>query len=700
MLFDARPEVDFDEFPEVDKVLTQRNYTKWKDYMEKVLKSKYLWRVVDVAGDWIWRRSSISGSCKKMNHKALEIIKMSCGEEMLRYLENQKSDTYLIRDELNRAAYFLNKIDSAYYAWDNLRIDQEHNELLTSINDYRNWAFCMKKYLTAQGLWGFLVETEISDCVKDEMALDAIKASCAPNMRAYILYMNCAKDAWEKLTTVAANSTEHEVHVHCGKVEEAANIRANLREYSEADKVLTRSNFQRWEEYVILLLRSLFLYDVVLPIDHALNRTTFTDYGTKEACALRIIKAACGREMMPCIFRSKYPEEALNSLRKACSLDQKDDYMKYSRLLHAVQTNRFTEQIKDRNGELWRGAHNFFRDFPEALTAEITEDGSTALHVSVRLGRVDFVKELLELMTVAQTESKTHQGSTAIAIAARGNNMEIVKMLVNKNPHLPQICDNNELHAVTIAAINGNEKIMHYLYPLTSKSIEWWGARSVASFLTSAARLNAFGIVRNLLNLFPEYALVLDNYGKCTLLSVLAEKPSAFPSENQFGFLKEWIIYRWAQHVTLYSYGTVPGMKQLLTINEEHEHTAVILQQICSQLTNMNPHQLRESFITDAIHRSIINGTVAVFEILIQTNPYLEHFKDENGRGLFQIAIINRQESMFRYMSRMGQRNHDMDLLDDFGNNALHCAAIWDPSSRLVIHGPALQMQREIQWFQ
>ncbi|KAI3883226.1 hypothetical protein MKX03_015376 [Papaver bracteatum] len=67
-------------------------------------------------------------------------------------------------------------------------------------------------------------------------------------------------------------------------------------------------------------------------------------------------------------------------------------------------------------------------------------------------------------------------------------------MLVKFNPYLLLIGNEHELLAVTIAAINGNEAIMRYLYPLTPKnSSNKWGTRSVASLLTSAARLDAFG---------------------------------------------------------------------------------------------------------------------------------------------------------------------------------------------------------------
>ncbi|MCL7044804.1 hypothetical protein MKW94_030853, partial [Papaver nudicaule] len=722
----ARARLNSQDVPEVDKILTQHNYRKWKVYMENILISKYLWTIVDGSEGDTFR----SRSYKIKNHTASVIIRMSCGEEMFLYIDDEDNahdawcklkgkleDTASIERGKDSVITTL-ELDSNELLWVAFSDNKPHTSSSNYFSsNYETWKVRMETYLRTEDLWGFLEERVISDHAKDNRALDAIKVSCSPEMQAYILYINSAKRAWEKLASVArelATEPRYSLHLdHCEMVNEAERNREYLLGWSEADKVLTRNNYQIWEEYVTILLRSLFLYDVVLPNEHRSYRGFSTDYEIKEACALRTIKEACGREMMPYIFRSNSPEEAFNSLRNACTMDQKDDYMKYSRLLHAVQKNGFQEQIRDRNGEIWRGAHKFFRDFPEALAAEITEDGSTALHVAVRLGRVDFVRELLELMTEEQSELKTHLGNTAIAVAAGGNNMEIIKMLIESNPHLPIIGNENELHAVTIAAINGNETIMRYLYPLTSKSTVWWGARSVASFLTSAARLDAFDVVEDLLSHFPDYALVRDDYGMCTLLSVLAEKPSAFPSGHQFGLLGGWIYQLEFSNASIFftagskTHETVlkalriivPGVKQVLNGKEKHDHTAVIVQQICSLLPNLNPQQLKESFINDAIHRSIIHGTVEVFEILVDTNPYLEHFKDENGRGLFQISIINRQESIFQYMSQMGQRNQDMALLDNFDNNALHCAALWDSSSQLV-HSPALQMQREIQWFQ
>ncbi|RZC66254.1 hypothetical protein C5167_009949 [Papaver somniferum] len=69
-----------DEVPEVDKVLTKRNYGKWKNYMKNVLLSKYLWVVVDGSEPIGSRTYRIK------NHNALATIRISCGKEMFEHI--------------------------------------------------------------------------------------------------------------------------------------------------------------------------------------------------------------------------------------------------------------------------------------------------------------------------------------------------------------------------------------------------------------------------------------------------------------------------------------------------------------------------------------------------------------------------------------------------------------------------------------
>ncbi|XP_026413278.1 uncharacterized protein LOC113309034 [Papaver somniferum] len=193
------------EVPEVDKVLTKRNYGKWKNYMKNVLLSKCLWEVVDGS------ESIGSRSYKTKNHNALITIRISCGEEML---DHAREAWLKLADKLEGAVTSTMErkkgIDNVDHVLLTVSFNLvERNRYILSGN-YEIWKDCMQTYLKGRGLWGFMEESVISDHVKDEEALDAIKLSCGSEMLSYILYMDCARHAWEKLAEVAALSTTEE----------------------------------------------------------------------------------------------------------------------------------------------------------------------------------------------------------------------------------------------------------------------------------------------------------------------------------------------------------------------------------------------------------------------------------------------------------------------------------------------------------
>ncbi|KAI3836322.1 hypothetical protein MKW92_049284 [Papaver armeniacum] len=667
----ATSRVNLDKVPEADKVLTRRNYGKWKFYMKNVLLSKYLWSVVDES-------YKIELPAYKMkNHNALVAIRMSCGEEMFNFIFEE---------------------DHAYKAWRKLESELGADAVATGIapsstaqkifSDYESWGKFTEHYLETEGLWGFLKESKISDRVKDEKALDAIKLHCPPHMQKFIWYVDCAKSAWEELE---AEQDEFEEAYETHNAEHSMRAENIFSDVAEADRVLTRANYGAWSSYMKPYLQSLRLWNTV----NSGNDDDTESDKIKNACALKIIKEACGRDMLCYIFYQNSEIKAWNKLKEASDVKRQDEYLRYSQLLHAIQNNIFRVQKQDYS-EHWRGADMFFRDFPEALTAEITEDGSTALHIAVRLGRVHFVEELLKLMTPAQLETKTTGGDTALSVAARGNNnLEIVQLMATKNPYLLQIENKDDHSPLAMAAIDGDENVLRHLYRETPETMFWKtgdAGKRIATLLTSAARVDAFDVVLDLLHKLKHkqsqtYVLSRDAYGM-NLLSVLAKKPCAFPSGNKFGPFRRY-VYRLA------------GVKEVLDCKVKHDRTLKILGLICSELPSFSPNQLKESLVHDAIVLATIHGITEMFEKLINTNPYLEHYMDQkSGRGLFQIAIMSRQEEIYGIMSQMGQRNQNISLEDKSKNNTLHYAGFWKPSPQLdKAHGPALQMQREIQWF-
>ncbi|XP_039063136.1 uncharacterized protein LOC120207789 [Hibiscus syriacus] len=103
-----------------------------------------------------------------------------------------------------------------------------------------------------------------------------------------------------------------------------------------------------------------------------------------------------------------------------------------------------------------------------------------------------------------------------------------------------------------------------------------------------------------------------------------------------------------------------------------------------------------------AIYDAIKHGMIEFIEEIMKLYPEIIWRKDEKGRTLFANAIVLRQESIFAHVLRLGSKQRVALLQHDiFRNNLLHLAAKLSPPSRLDhISGAALQMQRELQWFE
>lgn len=95
-------------------------------------------------------------------------------------------------------------------------------------------------------------------------------------------------------------------------------------------------------------------------------------------------------------------------------------------------------------------------------------------------------------------------------------------------------------------------------------------------------------------------------------------------------------------------------------------------------------------------------GKVEFLTVLIRSYPDLIWKVDENRYTIFHIAVIHRREEIFQLVYEIGAVK---DLIatynDEHGNNMLHLASKLAPPNRLnYVSGAALQMQRELLWFE
>ncbi|KAI3889247.1 hypothetical protein MKX03_026002 [Papaver bracteatum] len=116
-------------------------------------------------------------------------------------------------------------------------------------------------------------------------------------------------------------------------------------------------------------------------------------------------------------------------------------------------------------------ANEYIRNNPEVINQGIARDSSTTLHMAL-YWKLDmtFVEDIVKLMTPIALEYKKTNGNTALHIAVRRGTTEAVVMLVDRNPNLTQIRNNNRETPLELAlryVTVGQKEIVEYLYSVT-----------------------------------------------------------------------------------------------------------------------------------------------------------------------------------------------------------------------------------------
>ncbi|KAI3977919.1 hypothetical protein MKX01_036759 [Papaver californicum] len=147
----------------------------------------------------------------------------------------------------------------------------------------------------------------------------------------------------------------------------------------------------------------------------------------------------------------------------------------------------------------------------------------------------------------------------------------------------------------------------------------------------------------------------------------------------------------------------VPGVKKIYEKKVIHVQALELLRIICLQISKLNVQQLKEARAYDVIIRTAKFGIIEYFKELTDSSPHLIFSVDVTNKsvGLFQVAVLNKQDKIYNFISQMGQKNNRGHVISESGNNMLHLAGFLAPPSQLdKVSGAALQMQRETQWFQ
>ncbi|XP_031269052.1 protein ACCELERATED CELL DEATH 6-like [Pistacia vera] len=351
-----------------------------------------------------------------------------------------------------------------------------------------------------------------------------------------------------------------------------------------------------------------------------------------------------------------------------------EDHIKYRSLYKAVQEND------------WKGVNDFITKDPAVLTAKIkVYIEETVIHVITQNLDAPFwpLEKLASMAGPELLERLTDEyGRTPIFHAAKCGNTKAAIAFVHKNKELPNLKDSEGLLPIHQAASRGHKETTQYLLSMTRVPLD---------------DTNGVTLLKDLIN-SGIYGIPVQEHIP-GLESV--DTDVKIPSERSKTKLTEFTHMGFFQKMMSTGRSFVPVTKSI------HD----------TKLTNMQPHEIvrimchdrvtwsREEALKSLVTPVLTAVALGIYELVneIMKAYFFSFVFTRNGDDIFRLAILNRHEKVFSLVNRKNillAWDRDMKQVADMRvtkDNILHSAGRFVPSDH--IPGPALQMQRELQWF-
>ncbi|KAI3697579.1 hypothetical protein L6452_30672 [Arctium lappa] len=405
------------------------------------------------------------------------------------------------------------------------------------------------------------------------------------------------------------------------------------------------------------------------------------------------------------------------------------------------------------NGD-WEKAREFFNE-KDAWTAKINDDNESPLHVAIGTCKnIEFLENLLkEIDRESLPKLVTNRKLNVLHRAALVGNTKAAEMLVEKNPLLLFIVDNQKYLPIHRAIFGSHENTFLYLLDATKQHIRvisqqdgyqspFEGVNSVV-LLTNVIAEGLLDVAYELIKEYPYMARTKK--GNSTALKAIA-KLDAYYSGTRYNFYQRF-IYSYVLkennidnayeiqdiesqdpdkakfvancsrscfhsvvrmiHVKFLKVALlhVPHIKHLHEEKVKHNKVVMVLKCICEEVGKIDEvgDHICEHY-HEAMTLALENDIPEAIEEIITSFPEAIWTK-HNDYYLTQFAIINRCEKVYNFLVHDHEVVIDKHLhkvrIDKDGNNLLHLAGHLAPIAKLnLVSGAALQMQRELQWFE
>ncbi|KAI3930822.1 hypothetical protein MKX01_037268, partial [Papaver californicum] len=187
----------------------------------------------------------------------------------------------------------------------------------------------------------------------------------------------------------------------------------------------------------------------------------------------------------------------------------------------------------------WLTAKRILKADSNAITAKITMNDETVLHVAAASRHSLFVEKLVKLMPSDALTLKNCEGEIMLHVVAAAGIIRPAKVMVNKNPDLTQIRDASGWVPLVTAVYTANpleeksKKMVHYLCSVTrDEEPSPYSGVAGGSLICITIASNLYDIALNLVQQYPSLATEKNESGY-SALEVMAARPSSFSSGSE-----------------------------------------------------------------------------------------------------------------------------------------------------------------------
>ncbi|RZC82071.1 hypothetical protein C5167_044648 [Papaver somniferum] len=570
------------------------------------------------------------------------------------------------------------------------------DQSLTSSN-YQNWKVYMQNFLSNLNLWDIINGTESEPdaadqkyhtwVMKNEMALNAVKTSCRPEMVLHLQGITSAKTAWDQLASLQSPASS------------SAEEKGESKEIQHGDDDRpdalpeTEDSFSGEPEYI----RFRPFYKALIKGDWETAKETIEDdpgaltakitHAGETALHVAILSAKLNtvKELLKLL-----PPEALEA-----KSNPGNPAISFAASLGITEIAKLV--VEKNNGVL----------------RIINQYGRIPLVAAVLNGKEDMVRYLYSVTPEEELDPDTSKnGATFLTGAITA---EMYDIALDALELYPNLAISEDLFGKTAIAELARKSSA---FPSGSRFGFW------QKWLYSSCVQPGFSedLITAIANSFPGISTPRIRSPESTsgeLCTDVKSSPGIMiplpnvrsPIRSRSRRISEEIIFlskssgsrfgSWMQHLYSSCLFVVPGVKDIQKKKIKHAEVLILLKVVCSAIGLLAVEELKDGKIDDAIHLTATNGNIEVFMELLDANPCLVYSISSSKRTLYHQAVMSRQVNIFNFISSMGQRDSRATALDDDQNNLLHFAGVLPSPSQLdKISGAALQMQRALQWFQ